>query len=98
VGHFEIGQVLGASRDTLVARLLHAIEKEGTGIAGAEDLAGGEFDEVRMVVMQTGAAEFAVFDGAGSRTARAGEATQDAECLLVAEIGFLRHGMSLSRG
>ena len=74
IGHFEVSEVLGIARYALVARLLHSVEEHGAGVAGAENLARGEFYKVRMVVMQPGTAELAVLDGARCRTARTGEA------------------------
>ena len=56
IGHFKVGEELRASGNALVFGLLHAVEEHGAGIARAKNLAGGELDQMRMVMAQSSAA------------------------------------------
>jgi len=82
VGHLEVCEVEGATGDAFEFGVLSSVEEDGARVAGAENLAGGEFYEVRVLVGEAGAAEFAELYCVRGGAADARELTEGVEGFL----------------
>ena len=68
IGKHEVGEGLRITRDKLEAPIKDGLKPQGTRVAGADDFAGGRFEQMAMLGEQRGAAKLASLDLLRGRT------------------------------